>query len=146
MNNLLKLVEKRLPSNYRHRIRGIFNYNLFATIYSHLNFRQFELPEVKILQFGLPKTELQIFKYRHFVWETASVYELLSLNVSLHILPLHDLWVLCAYDDIANSWKSCDVDGLLAKAKVPEEKPDDESDGMACAGCHLRRVQIGTED
>lgn len=58
---------------------------------------------------------------------------------------MHDLRVLRADDDIADGGQPCDVNGLLAEAKVPEEQPDDEPDGVPRAGRHLRRVQIGTE-
>lgn len=45
------------------------------------------------------------------------MFELMAWN---RCLPLNDLGILCANDHVANGWKTGNVDGLLAKAKVAE--------------------------
>lgn len=44
--------------------------------------------------------------------------------------PLNDLWILCANDHVANSWKAGDVDGLMPKAKVAKIQAQRQSESM----------------
>lgn len=52
-------------------------------------------------------------------------------------LPLHDLWILCANDDVAYGWKTSNVDCLLSKAKVAENEAHRESKCMTNGGCYF---------
>lgn len=39
-------------------------------------------------------------------------------------LPLHHLWILSTYHDIAKGWQTGNMYCLLAKAKMTEEETD----------------------
>lgn len=55
----------------------------------------------------------------------------LFFDTSFYHLPLNNLRILGPDDDVARSWKSGDMQGLLTKAKIAEEKSNDQAVGMA---------------